>query len=165
MGTKAEMHWPSPQHILLEAFVQMIPKWDYLKLLRLPHVVCVCMMYCVQVIYQMEILLCLCAVYGSSWGLPVPINWTILTQHPSHSRMRGMSFLYIVKLKGSWHRGSSQELHSKQSIVEPAAEKKNTQSINLQQHSLVENTVDDRFLFRNSCWTMQVVQVPIYVQF
>ena len=33
----------------------------------------------------------------------------------------GLTSLGYVQFQGSWHRGSSQELHSKQSIVFPAA--------------------------------------------
>ena len=69
------------------------------------------------------------------------MNWTILTQHPSHSLVGGIVFWKIqaakvpkfkqanitfgyVQFQGSWHRASSQELHSKQSIGLPAEMKK-----------------------------------------
>jgi len=47
------------------------------------------------------------------------MNWTILTQHPSHSLVGGIVFFGYVQFQGSWHRASSQELHSKQSIGLP----------------------------------------------
>ena len=47
-----------------------------------------------------------------------------LTEHPvyrQHPVLRCLTSLGYVQFQGSWHRGSSQELHSKQSIVFPAA--------------------------------------------
>merc|ERR1719259_960824 len=51
----------------------------------------------------------------------VPALLTSLTQHPSHSCIGGISSNLEVKLNGSRHLISLQLLHSKQSIVCPAA--------------------------------------------
>ena len=53
----------------------------------------------------------------------VPIFLTSLTQHPSHCTIGGMSSIRDVQLKGSWHRGSDQLLHEKQSMWCPAVNK------------------------------------------
>jgi len=49
----------------------------------------------------------------------VPASLTNLTQHPSQGFWTGMSDTWCVQLKGSRHLGSSQLLHSKQSILCP----------------------------------------------